>query len=120
MKNLDLTKPVQTRQGQPVRVLCSDRAHPEYPVIALVRMQNGTEFLETYTADGKRVPSAADDSLNNLVNVPQKIEGWLNFYADGSFSQYLHSIRENADDIAEGAKDRVACVKISYTEGEGL
>lgn len=48
---------------------------------------------------------------------PRSVTGWLNVNSDGSISD-LHSSRIEADVLA-GAL-RIACVKLTFTEGEGL
>lgn len=44
-------------------------------------------------------------------------EGWLNFYKDGPGTD-IQKTRECADRIANAG--RVACIRIKFTEGEGL
>lgn len=47
---------------------------------------------------------------------PEKKEGWLNIYSNGSGN--LHESRVPAD--LHAAASRIACIKITYEEGEGL
>jgi len=47
---------------------------------------------------------------------PEKHTAWLNAYPDGSYAP--HDTEEDAGRHAAG--DRLACIKIKWTEGEGL
>lgn len=73
----DLTKPVQTKSGDKVRVLCTDRSGPR-PVIVLKTLPGGWETVQSYFADG-RYATAKD--VEDLVNVPEK--RWVNVWRDG-------------------------------------
>lgn len=54
---------------------------------------------------------------------PKRIEGWINIYpADDlikkhTLSHVIHATKELAD---EAGMERIACIKISFVEGEGL
>jgi hypothetical protein len=55
------------------------------------------------------------------VNVPKKHEVWINFYDDdgeGDYDSYSYSSRAIADESADS--NRIACVRVEFTEGEGL
>lgn len=67
----DPTKPVQTRNGRPVRILATDRKHGEYPIVGLITRPCGEEELETWTKDGKTI-DATSSHRNDLVNVPEE------------------------------------------------
>lgn len=49
---IDKDKTYRTRDGRNVTILCVDRKHPEYPVIALVERGDGFESSESYTSNG--------------------------------------------------------------------
>lgn len=69
---LDLTKPVRTRDGRPVRILCTDANGPA-PIFALVKTSDFRDDVHRYKADGKLNQigiSRGDDPLD-LVNVPE-------------------------------------------------
>jgi hypothetical protein len=69
---LDLTKPVQTRDGRKVRILCTDRLTmytKHLCVHGLVTEHGGAhEFPETWSKEG-RVLSLREHDLD-LINVP--------------------------------------------------
>lgn len=54
---------------------------------------------------------------------PKRIEGWINLYKDGFGRGFLHglTIYENKEDANLNTNNqRIACIKISFVEGEGL
>lgn len=68
---LDLTKPVQTRDGRRVRILCTDRKNLGFPVVGLITEKDGIrELTAEWTIKGtywETHPSSSD-----LVNIPQR------------------------------------------------
>ncbi len=68
---LDLTKPVQTRDGRKVRILCTDRNGSKHPVVGLIDTYGDRklEMPHTWTSDGK-FNSVEVDHEADLVNVP--------------------------------------------------
>lgn len=65
---MDFSKPLQTRNGRPVRILATDRIHDRYPVVALVGGMQGEERLLSYTLDGSY--NGINDSPYDLVYAP--------------------------------------------------
>lgn len=68
---IDFTKPVQTRDGKPVRILCTDRAHDMFKVAGLVMLENGVELYETWTLEGKFATDGCSSELD-LIQVEEK------------------------------------------------
>jgi hypothetical protein len=64
--SLDLTKPVQTRDGYPVRIICTD-ATPDYPIVGVV----GSESLHIrcWWGSGQSRRSSIEQDTD-LINVP--------------------------------------------------
>jgi hypothetical protein len=77
---LDITKPVQTREGRPVRLICTDR-RGTHPLIGLIS-EKDEEKLGTWMVDGSRfdTPGTADA---DLINVLAKHRGWVNVFRNG-------------------------------------
>lgn len=120
---LDLTKPAQTRDGRPVRLLCTD-AGSRYPVVGLVQDPDGNEALENWALDG-RVLNEPGVNASDLVNVPVQHSGWINIRkVEGKLASSLlrasqvYSTRHEAD--LHARPTRITCVFVSFTEGEGL
>lgn len=118
MKQLDLTKPVQTCDGRPVRILCTDAAG-EYPVVG-IEIDGEKDTVRRWTKDGRFATYSRGPHSHDLINTPVKrrITGWLNVYPDGE--AYFNEHRDDADREADAS--RIACIHIDieYTEGDGL
>jgi hypothetical protein len=90
----DPTKPVQTRDGKPARIICTDYESPGgFPIIALVK-SGIVEYPQAYKADGGCSFNGICET--DLINVPTKAVRWINIYADG-FSSYPYYTNEEAD-----------------------
>ena len=46
-----MEKKYRTRSGLPARILCTDRNHPDYPVVTLILEKCGKESISNYTKD---------------------------------------------------------------------
>lgn len=76
---LDITKPVQTKDGRIVEILRSNINNPDYPVVGIVT-DGSHQHVETYTADGFVIRNDSQ-SRSNLVNMP--VYGYKLVYDDG-------------------------------------
>lgn len=117
MTKFDPNKPVQFRNApEKVRILATDLKNT-YPIVIAATDGWGEEFTELRHADGRVRKSA--ETPYDLVNVPKKHERWANIYnmAQQSYS-VLYPTREEAD--RNSVPGRIACVRIEYTEEEGL
>ena len=85
-----LTNPsrkVVTREGKPARIICTD-ARGEYPVIALIEhYQETLDVTFSFTKDGKWCTDGTN-SNKDLFFAPEKHEGWVNVYEEGT-NRYL-------------------------------
>lgn len=71
-------KPVCTRDGRKVRIICFDTINKgNYPIIALLE-DKGCEAIFYYNKDGKCNVGTERD----LMMLPEKKEGWINIYKD--------------------------------------
>lgn len=114
---IDWTKPIQTRDGYPVRILCID-ARTDRPVVGLVIFNaNIKEDVYTWFTNGSY---SVSKHSRDLINVPVKHEGWLNIYPTNGIEGYFYKTKEEADNAASIIMKRIACIKIEFTEGEGL
>lgn len=57
------------------------------------------------------------EGWQEIENVPEKLVRWVNIYHDGNGGA-VHETREAADRRA--SHDRIACLRVEFTEGEGL
>ena len=119
MKPLDLTKPLQTRDGRPAKFLHKlDNPNSLYPISCVVG-DPGKETVEHYSSTGEFCANQHQVNANDLINVPVKHvrEYWVNLYTNDEGG--LHRTKGIADANAVGG--RLACKKITIEfENEGL
>lgn len=110
----DPTKPVQTRDGRPARIICTDRnTEINVPIIALVTDNSGREGIQCYDSEGHLYGSR--ESVTDLINVPTVRTGWINIYPDG-FTSLLHATEAVAKSFAEQSIRKPVTVKVEWTE----
>lgn len=73
-------KPVCTRDGKPARILCFDLKNEHYKIAAAVFLSENTEYIETFTIDGRRYAECTKRNDSDLVMAPIKKQGWINVY----------------------------------------
>lgn len=84
MKPFDLEKakvgaPLCTREGFRARILCFDADNDRFPIVALLKSDNGKEYPASFTKEG-RFSDGEADSPNDLLMEGIKKEGWINIY----------------------------------------
>lgn len=84
MKPFDLEKakagaPLCTREGFRARIVCFDADNDRFPIVALLKSDNGKEYPASFTKEG-RFSDWEVDSSNGLLMVGEKKEGWMNIY----------------------------------------
>ena len=114
----DPSRKVVTRDGRPVRILCTDRKG-DTPIIALVNDANdGQEYGYAFYSDGKFFRDGADEL--DLFFAPEKHEGWIiiNKYPDGvrDTNGIIYHTKSDIPDIPIVGVKRVATVKIEWEE----
>ena len=67
-------KPVCTRDGRKVRIICFDRKDVR-PIVALIKSDNGDEGVYYYYADGLNLNNYP--SVFDLMMLPEKKEGYI-------------------------------------------
>lgn len=72
---IDWSKPVQTRDGRKVRILCMNAKTIDNRPVCVLYDNDGSECAALYTREGK-IPGFSSDM--DLVNVPE--ERWVNLY----------------------------------------
>lgn len=119
MTKIEMGKTYKTRDGNNVRLLCTDRSHHQYPVMGLIE-QKDCDYTAYWTSDG--ICSASYPSYVNydLVEVKPRIKRtyWTNLYKANTLCVY--NTKEDAERFARNG--RLACVKVEIDceEGEGL
>jgi len=118
MKPLDLTKPIQTRDGRPAKFLHKLKGEPDFPIVCVIDSSED-EQINYYNKDGL---VRTGGSVLDLINVPVKHvrEYWVNGY---EHSCSFYNTREGCEIAdADNPSKRLACVKITipFEEGQGL
>ena len=106
---------VVTRDGKQVRILCTDANH-NYPIVALIKYENGIENVIQFKKDGTRY---SKESAIDLFFDTVKKEGWLNLHRnDMGFIMpgYLYDTEEQALKEIRDKEKHVATIKISWEE----
>lgn len=102
---IDWTKPVETRDGRKVRVLCTD-GPGEQPVVGLL-----DGFPTTWCLDGRFHVGHGRDHGADIV---EKYTVWINVYPDSeTHSHSTWRSREAADRYA--GSSRIKCIPVEYT-----
>lgn len=94
------SRKVVTRDGRSARIICTDRMF-DYPIIALIRNDNGTEDFQTYTLSGEY--SEGMENIFDLFFAPEKHEGWVNMYKLNCREQNLGCVIYSTEEDAIGA-----------------
>lgn len=105
-------------QGRPARIISTD-AQGIFPIVCLIKSAENQEFVYRCYSNG--TDTCGDQIIRNAPAPKKTFEIWLNCYTDDDSSKvrtYGHLTKEEAD---RGCNPwRAACVKLTFTEGDGL
>ncbi len=110
MKEFDINlakqgKPVCTRDGRKVRIVCYDlkaEHRRSYPLVALVEDNEEGEYIETYSEQGVAYGDV-QGADNDLMMLPEKHEGWVNVYDTGKgHSVYQSKVYDTEEEAKKG------------------
>lgn len=109
-------KPVQTKAGNPVRIICFDKVSNDFrPIVALVTYKNSSgefEMLMRAATDG----TVLCGKIYDLCMAPVKHTGWINLYPQCgrvNTSDLLYATREDAEEY--GVKGAIT-VEVEWEE----
>lgn len=85
---LDFDKPIQTKSGKSVRILCTDGPEPGRPIVGIIE---GDKRCRSWGILGKKYSDKVLDDSLDLVNPPEKIELFVVFYKHAQHPQKLYS-----------------------------
>ena len=105
-------KPVCTRDGQPVRILCFDYKDNDYSIVGLISYGE-YESVATFTEEGKMYRHNFS-SDNDLFMAPVKHEGWINIYPDNCTSSQIYPTEEEAKHWAND--EAISTIKIEWED----
>ena len=116
--SIDWDKPVQTRDGREVVIYTRAGGNADYPVVGEVRLSGGTWSVNRWTSNGSD-PQAR--TCLRLVNVRQQHTVWVSLCRNTCGDVYCHAISSAKAASDSGViSDRVACIPLTFYEGEGL
>ena len=110
------SRKVVTRDGRSVRIICTDRKHSRYPIVALVKSRfTENESIVYYTKEGKLYDDVLMDV--DLVFAPEKKEGWVNVYEEGT-NRYLDGCICSTEEEAKRIRGcgYITTIKIEWEE----
>ena len=114
------SRKVVTRDGCPVRILCTDKKSYNEQIVGLIMGNSGMEFISTWTQQGKQYINT--DRPNDLFFAPEKHEGYVNVYRslDKDCAYYLGNIynsKAEAEDTRENKKLKyIDTIRIEWEE----
>ena len=111
------SRKVVTKDGRPVRILCTDRISYNVEIVGLIMNNNGMESIFTWTQQGKEYVNG--DTSNDLFFAPETHEGWINVYRNNDSHTYAGAVYDSKED-AEKRKiideNYVTTIKIEWEE----
>lgn len=110
------SRKVVTRDGRPVRIICTD-VKGDYPVVGLILKNEYIEDVETFNKDGKYLEKQTDNC--DLFFTPEKREGFINLYKNicGGISTdtVVFSTKEHAQ-ASKKYENYLDTIKIEWEE----
>ena len=107
---------VVTRNGKSVRIKCTDRKCVDYPIIALIDL-NEIEDFYAFSGDGECW--IGEETKYDLFFAPEKKEGWANIYlCEGEYSldDVIYSSRIDAEESGKKFEDYLTTIQIEWEE----
>lgn len=103
---------VVTREGEPVRILCTDLDDDDYPVAAATKNWH----IDKYTAGG--LFQAGEETKYDLFFATEKHEGWVNIYRDLGLGGMRCRCVFDSEEEAIRSRDTaaIATAKIEWVE----
>lgn len=116
------SRPIVTRDGRDVRIICTDRENSDTPIVALIREKenaSGKPYEDPYTffANG-RFLRGKEDSVDLFFASDKKV-GWMNLYKrDFGLVKggEVCDSEEAAKKIAAGDEDYITTIKVEWEE----
>ncbi len=98
------TRPIVTRDGRSVRIICTDRDNDDHPIVALAR-EDESEVIMDFNENGEYFGMGQGPSPCDLFFLPEpknKKVGWMNVCKYGDDKHFslvggvIHPTREQA------------------------
>lgn len=108
---IDWTKPIETMDGCPARVIATD-IKGDCPILIAKMKSDGTEIVALLDKMGRYLPTLGQ-AVRNIPPAP--VVRYFNVYSDYRVG-VGHNTRKKADYNA--MPDRIACVRVEFKEGQ--
>ena len=112
------SRKVVTKDGRPVRILCTDRISYNVEIVGLIMNNNGMESIFTWTQQGKEYVNT--DTPNDLFFAPETHEGWINVYRNSdtghTYAGAVYDSKEDAEKRKIIDENYVTTIKIEWEE----
>ena len=112
------SRKVVTRDGCPVRILCTDKKSYNEQIVGLIPSDTGIESIVTWTQQGKQYLNM--DTPNDLFFVSEKGEGWINVYRNSdsgrTYAGAVYDSKEDAEKRKIIDENYVTTIKIEWEE----
>ena len=112
----DPSRKVVTRDGRPVRIICTDRKGLDVkPIVALITLPNCDEIVKCFWDNG--IETAGSEDKNDLFFFPAKYERWINIYGNSIYypGTKMYNTEQEAK-VMRGTGAYVATVKVEWEE----
>ncbi len=122
--SLDLSKPLQLRDGTPCRLICSDLKGDRPLLASYIDPSDGEECTIRRPATGQWLTD--EESCQDLINVPEapkrfRREHWVNVWENFEPCFYATEAAAQAD-VSRIVPRPIACIRVTIEGeyGEGL
>lgn len=108
---------VVTRDGHPVRIICTDHDNISYPIVGAIK---GYDFPFCFGEDGYVAGSKCNDA-NDIFFESKKHEGWVNLYLDTNYNSHtpgacIYKSKKSAEKEGKSCKNYITTAKIEWEE----
>ena len=97
------SRQIVNREGNPARIICTDKKGNDYPVIALITEDDGKEYVDHFTEDG--FYAKGEINSQDLLFSVEKKEGWVNLYKNLFNNVIAGSVVYHKKELAESCKE---------------
>ena len=111
------SRKVITREGNPVKILCTNYNSSYYPIIAEIYYNDcRTPKSDSFAKNGKKISTT--ETTDDLFFETEKHEGWINVYKqDGGFEgMCIYSSKEEALNSGKLIGSYVTTTKIEWED----
>lgn len=112
------SRKVVTRSGNPVRILCTDAKVENFPIVAIIEIDENNEFVDIFQQNGESKLNTQSD--RDLFFAPKIGEGWVNVYkmpdTYGLEASIIFGTKDEAEFYGVDNPNYIATTKINWEE----